>query len=342
MPSLTIDNKVVAVPDGATILDAARKLGIDIPTLCFLDAHPPITSCMVCLVRVNGDERLVPSCATKVRDGMQVESEVDEVRQARRAALELLLSNHLGDCVAPCQAACPARIDIPRMIRRIAAGKPAAVAAAPCDTCDARCEQVCRRAAKDDPVAIRLLVQYARQTSQTEQEPLPATRNAGFSVHVGRVTAEEIDAYAAVASDKDRVRPADGVSFTDDEARREARRCLHCDCRAQDDCRLRKYAALYNAVPARYRGERRPFEQQLHPQNIIYEPGKCITCGLCIQIAKRAGEPLGLSFVGRGFDVRVAVPFGQPLEKGLREAAEECVRACPTGALSFKADPEES
>jgi len=69
---------------------------------------------------------------------------------------------------------------------------------------------------------------------------------------------------------------------------------------------------------------------------VIYEPGKCIDCGLCIQVATEAGEELGLTFVGRGFDVRVAVPFEHSMAEGLKVTARRCVEACPTGALAFK------
>lgn len=72
-----------------------------------------------------------------------------------------------------------------------------------------------------------------------------------------------------------------------------------------------------------------------HP-DVIYEPGKCIDCGICIQTAAKAGEDLGLAFVGRGFDVRVAVPFNRPLAEGLKTAARKCADACPTGALALK------
>ena len=87
---------------------------------------------------------------------------------------------------------------------------------------------------------------------------------------------------------------------------------------------------------ARYKAERGPFVQHTQHPDVIYEPGKCIDCGICIQIASTLGEKLGLAFVGRGFDVRVAVPFGESLAEGLRIAAAECVKACPTGALAFK------
>ncbi len=68
---------------------------------------------------------------------------------------------------------------------------------------------------------------------------------------------------------------------------------------------------------------------------MIYEPGKCIKCSLCIQIAKRSGEKFGLTLVNRGFDVRVKVPFNEPLSEGLKKVADECVEACPTAALSW-------
>jgi predicted molibdopterin-dependent oxidoreductase YjgC len=73
---------------------------------------------------------------------------------------------------------------------------------------------------------------------------------------------------------------------------------------------------------------------------VLFEAGKCIRCGLCVEITRSAGEELGLTFVNRGFDVRVAVPLGGTLEQGLRISAQRCVEACPTGALVFP-DQEE-
>ena len=72
MPKITIDGREVEVDAGATILDAAEKLGIEIPTMCFLRGHEATTSCMVCVVKVTGADALVPACGTPVRDGMQM------------------------------------------------------------------------------------------------------------------------------------------------------------------------------------------------------------------------------------------------------------------------------
>jgi predicted molibdopterin-dependent oxidoreductase YjgC len=67
---------------------------------------------------------------------------------------------------------------------------------------------------------------------------------------------------------------------------------------------------------------------------VVYEPGKCILCGLCIQIANQAANSLGLAFVGRGFDVRVDVPFNESIDQALKQTAKQCAEACPSGALS--------
>ena len=111
---------------------------------------------------------------------------------------------------------------------------------------------------------------------------------------------------------------------------------MHCDCRALHSCKLRKYAQQYQADPRRYPAQRRRFQQDTQHGELIYEPGKCIDCGLCIQIAAAAGEPLGLTFVGRGFDVRVGVPLNHSLADALCKVAAECAAACPTAALSLK------
>jgi hypothetical protein len=157
-----------------------------------------------------------------------------------------------------------------------------------------------------------------------------------FNSRLGSIEKEEALEFLAHANNVSRIAPRDGLTrgFNQPEAVSEALRCLHCDCRKAETCRLRHYAGTTEASQARYKGERRPVRIDHHHVNVVYEPGKCIRCGLCIQVAQKFAEPLGLSFVGRGFDVHVAVPFKASLADGLCKAAASCVEACPTGALS--------
>jgi predicted molibdopterin-dependent oxidoreductase YjgC len=90
---ITIDGKRVAVPEGATILDAARKLGIETPTLCFLETLTPVNVCRVCVVQVEGSRTLVPACSRKVEAGMVVQTDSERVRLSRRVVLEFLASS---------------------------------------------------------------------------------------------------------------------------------------------------------------------------------------------------------------------------------------------------------
>jgi iron-only hydrogenase group A len=98
MPALTIDNKRVEVPEGTNILDAARKAGVHIPTLCYLERVQAIGSCRVCLVEVEGAKTLTASCVTPADEGMKVQTNSRRVREARRNVVELILSDHEGDC----------------------------------------------------------------------------------------------------------------------------------------------------------------------------------------------------------------------------------------------------
>lgn len=97
--SLVIDGREVTVPKGTTILNAAKKIDIEIPTLCHLDKINEIGACRVCVVEVEGSYNLEPSCIYKVRDGMVVKTNSARARRARRVNTELLLSDHAQDCL---------------------------------------------------------------------------------------------------------------------------------------------------------------------------------------------------------------------------------------------------
>ncbi|HEU5278138.1 MAG TPA: 2Fe-2S iron-sulfur cluster-binding protein [Gaiellaceae bacterium] len=90
---LTVDGREVRVPEGATILDACRQLGIATPTLCYADTLTPVNVCRVCVVEVEKSRTLVPSCSRKVEPGMVVHTDSERVRTSRRLVLELLGSS---------------------------------------------------------------------------------------------------------------------------------------------------------------------------------------------------------------------------------------------------------
>ncbi len=102
--NVTVDGKLVQVPEGTTILAAARSAGITIPTLCYLNLSDfgcvnNVASCRICVVEVEGKANLSPACATPVFEGMKVKTNTVRVLNSRRAVLELLLSDHPKDCL---------------------------------------------------------------------------------------------------------------------------------------------------------------------------------------------------------------------------------------------------
>ncbi len=674
MVTLTIDNRPVTVEPGTTVLEAARRLGIRIPTLCHVPGLEPVSSCFLCTVQIEGRRNFSPACAMPVSEGMAVTTGSEDVRNARRMALELLLSDHAGDCVAPCAAKCPAGLDIPGFVYQIARGDTSrameviserlALPGALGRICPRLCEQECRRRDHDQGLAIGALHRYATDRDRGSHRPAcarpsgksvaivgagPAGLSAAFyllqkghrctlfdakpaaggmlrygipahrlpkdaldmeidairklgaefrfgsrwgvdftitelrrehdavflaigaqraeklrcegeelalsgiellervatggrpslgenvivigggntamdcaraavrlgarnvrvlyrrtqrempclmseaeeaqaegveieflvaplrvdrngdgklsltcrrmelgepdasgrrrpvpiagsefviecstviaaigqtvdrsvaereglkmtswgiaadpqtlstsrpgvfaggdavlgadlavrAVAAGRMAAASIDQFlrgeaagGAPMRNVSAMRPIDDAEraeifrdiekaarvrmpeidrqrrltcfdevetgLPDADAEREARRCMSCGCRKSDCCGVRALATEYGADPYRFAGARRRFAQDLSHPEIIYEPGKCIQCDACVRVAVQAGEPLGLSIVGRGFDVAVGVPFGRPLSEGLRTVARRSAEVCPTGALALR------
>ncbi|HBT20446.1 MAG TPA: pyridine nucleotide-disulfide oxidoreductase [Peptococcaceae bacterium] len=169
--NLTIDGIEVTVEKGITIIEAARKVGIDIPSLCYDPRIEPYGACRLCFVEIDNYPKPVTACSTEVSEGMVVRTNSSTLFEIRKTALELILSNHYGDCTAPCRNACPAGIDIQGFIAHIANG--AYVEAAeliredlpfPSSVgriCPKFCEKECRRQLVDEPVSICLLKRFA-------------------------------------------------------------------------------------------------------------------------------------------------------------------------------------
>jgi len=171
MLTIKIDDRDISVEEGTTILDAAVSVGIRIPTLCKVENFPPSASCFLCAVKIDGRENLAPSCATPAANGMVVYTNSEEVRTARKMALELLLSDHVGDCIGPCRTGCPATLDIPGFITRIAEGDFRRAAEIATDyltipsslgrICPRLCEQRCHHCETGEPLSIRNLHRLA-------------------------------------------------------------------------------------------------------------------------------------------------------------------------------------
>ncbi|MBN2512179.1 MAG: (2Fe-2S)-binding protein, partial [Sedimentisphaerales bacterium] len=178
---LTIDGRSVHVERGTTVLQAAARLGIVIPTMCFKSGCTPSTSCMVCVVAMERSGALIPSCGAQAQEGMRIRTDTPQVLAARQSAIALLLSEHAGDCLGPCQRGCPAQMDIPQMLRQIASGQLGqAIATIKADIalpavlgriCPAPCEKVCRRAGHDAAVSICLLKRFVADWDLAAAKP---------------------------------------------------------------------------------------------------------------------------------------------------------------------------
>ncbi len=515
--TLKIDGKIVKVPEGATLLQAAREAGKDIPVMCYYEGLDHFASCMVCMVKNRADGQMLASCSVKAEESMDIITGDEDVFSARKAALELLLSDHTGDCQAPCQLACPAHMDIPLMNRLLAERKvdealQVVMQDIPLPSvlgriCHAPCEGACRRKTVDEPVSVCLLKRYAgdlgspqspavrnqepqgnkkvaiigagpaglsaayylrltgyactlfeksnragglmyeaeveddqyvevlerevsgildtgidlktgvsvdgpmfekilatydavviatgalgdeirswpiesgkhginidKSTYQTSRPGVfcignavrpvkSAVRSVGhgkevaicvgqhlsgdtvrghprmFNSKFGKLRAEELSEYLKESHPGRRLEPTDGrgKGFNPAEMVEEAGRCLHCDCRDLHVCKLRIHADSYGAVQKKFKkDEFAPVTKIFVHESVIYEPQKCIKCGICVRLSALKKEKYGFTFIGRGFDVRIGIPFDETLEASLKKTAIEIAGACPTGALAIR------
>ena len=129
------------------------------------------------------------------------------------------------------------------------------------------------------------------------------------------------------------------MGFSAEEVKQEALRCLRCDCRGKDTCLLRSYSDSLGANQKHFGSEERKMIRKLDQHNfVIYEPSKCIKCIRCVKITSLEKEKFGFTFIGRGFEVEIGIPFNEKLSQALTFTAEKVIRACPTGALERKFD----
>ena len=168
---VTLNGNTVYGYEGQRILDLCAECGVEVPTLCY-DPHLSLHGgCSVCLVEVEGAKTLLRACANTITPGMVIKTDTERAVSARRTALELLLSDHVGDCRPPCTLACPGQGNVQGYVNLAAQGKygesldalhhhvtlPSCIGR----VCPAPCEKVCRRRFVDDaPVSIREIKRF--------------------------------------------------------------------------------------------------------------------------------------------------------------------------------------
>ncbi|MCL2412851.1 MAG: 2Fe-2S iron-sulfur cluster-binding protein [Bacteroidales bacterium] len=99
---IKLNRKEVEVKAGEKLIEIAQRNGIEIPALCYVPGYKHQSSCMVCVVKNGETGEILPSCSTLVEDGMDIDTESDEVKNFRKQSLELLLSDHMAKCRPPC------------------------------------------------------------------------------------------------------------------------------------------------------------------------------------------------------------------------------------------------
>ncbi|MCI6992138.1 MAG: FAD-dependent oxidoreductase, partial [Clostridiales bacterium] len=178
---LNINGKEVKGVAGQTILEVARENDIFIPTLCYDERTKIYGSCGICMCEVEGNPKLCKACATVIAPGMVVRTNTERVIESRKTNLELLLSNHTGDCRPPCVLACPAQTDCQGYVGLIANGEYEAALELVKDkiplpaslgrVCPHPCEAECRRGLIDEPVSIQWLKRFVADQDLGDVSP---------------------------------------------------------------------------------------------------------------------------------------------------------------------------
>jgi formate dehydrogenase major subunit len=179
--NIIFNGEKIQSDNSLTILDLAKQRGVEIPTLCHDERLAPYGSCFLCVVDVKRAKTLMPACATKLTEGMEIETDNETVRSARKTALELILSAHSGDCLAPCKIACPAGCDIQGYVGLIANSNysdaikliketipfPASIGR----VCPKFCEDKCRRQYVEESVSICSLKRFVADNDLNSGKP---------------------------------------------------------------------------------------------------------------------------------------------------------------------------
>lgn len=344
---IRIDNIEIETDKDQTILEAARKAGIDIPTLCHSDGLEPYSSCMVCMVKDNRRNSFIPSCSALVQDGMDIDASGEDVISIRKKAVLLLLSEHRAECEAQCRIVCPKGYNIPLMNRLLIDGRHEDAAELirseidggelSCITCKAFCENACRRKKIDTPVSIRNIRIFislnlpATDKVKVSQYYSEEDVRKRFTSRIGVLS--DIEQHEWLKECKENIirnREITGFAM----ASSEAESCMHCDCRAADDCKLRNLSEVFELKDPKGKFVNAPIAKKInHETGLIFENAKCIKCGLCVRVSGDSKEEPSLCFIKRGFISIISEPLTEEFVNISGSVAEKCINICPTGAL---------
>lgn len=347
MVKLKIDNTEFEAPEGSTILDVATEAGLIIPTLCYKEGMPHYSSCMVCLIKDNISGNYMPSCSALVQDGMDLDISGEDVINLRKKAIELLLSEHRAECEAPCRVVCPAGYNIPLMNRLLSAydyegafdltASEIGSDEVKCIDCQGYCENACRRKKIDTPVSIRNMKLFIYQQIKLKNHRITGTfaevfNNKRFSSRTGRLEPVEQQEWLKECS----INVIRHMEIPDlDSASSESESCMHCDCRAADDCRLRDLAEAFSLKDPRGKIVNSPIVKKINNKTgLVFENAKCIKCGLCVRLCEDSTDEPALCFIHRGFVSIISEPLTEDFDNILKTRSQEVIDICPTGALT--------
>jgi ferredoxin len=291
---------------------------------------------------------------------MDIDASGEGVITIRKKAVEMLLSEHRAECEAPCRVVCPAGYNIPLLNRYLAnedfdnavklTGSEINTGEIICSDCPGYCENACRRKKIDLPVSIRnikifISASITRDINSPEIRPQSEdndskSRHDGnilkgpkrFSSHIGKIEPDELKEWLKECngnSERSRQIP-DNKSAVG-----ESKSCMHCDCRAADDCRLREIAQELGIKDPRGKLVNAPIAKKInHKNGLVFENSKCIKCGLCVRICEDRSDDPGLCFIERGFISIISEPLTEEFDNVLKNNADDCIKICPTGALA--------
>ncbi len=194
--TLEIDGSEIIAEEGLTILEIAKRSGIHIPTLCYVNGKHGDMPCQLCVVELEGSENFVRSCATVAQEGMKISTESKELTKHRQERLSVVSASHFGDCKAPCNLTCPGQLNVQGYIAHVAKGEYEEALRLVMDrnpfpfsvgrVCPRFCETRCRRLLVDEPVSINHLKRFVADWCMTNNIDLriPREKNTGKRVAV--------------------------------------------------------------------------------------------------------------------------------------------------------------